>query len=239
MGEKWPRILPKVATSTLLLGSFTCRKTRHGTDGFTSPPKEGVLRIFRPKNPTASAWFEPANLGTKGQHATSRPPKPQWRISCNNYVKKGFFSQFQVVWLLCGKNEEIYGKVQSAHSMIWPLFYEISLRMQLKAFESWVLFLAKRAALWFLIVLQAPDINNCVNCGNGQLGLYCLLIGFHSCCLKILVVWCLTLILLTWRIWWVPNNANKWQMGFNSTFKALIVLGLLSKAHISSAYNET
>ena len=39
--------------------------------------KEGVLRIFFAlKNPTASAGFEPANLGTKGQHATSRPPKP-------------------------------------------------------------------------------------------------------------------------------------------------------------------
>jgi len=49
---------------------------RHGTDGFTSPPKEGVLRIFfRPKNPKASAVFEPANFGTKGQHATPRPPK--------------------------------------------------------------------------------------------------------------------------------------------------------------------
>jgi hypothetical protein len=45
MGEKWPRILPKVATST----SFTCRKARHGTDGFTSPPKEGVLKIFSPQ----------------------------------------------------------------------------------------------------------------------------------------------------------------------------------------------
>ena len=50
---------------------------RHGTDGFISPPKEGVLRIFFAlKNPTASAGFEPANLGIKGQHATSRPPKP-------------------------------------------------------------------------------------------------------------------------------------------------------------------
>jgi len=50
-------------------------KLRHGTDGFTSPPKEGVLRIFfRPKNPTATAGCEPANSGTKGQHATSRPP---------------------------------------------------------------------------------------------------------------------------------------------------------------------
>jgi len=32
--------------------------------------------IFRLKNPTASARFEPANLGIKGQHASPRPPKP-------------------------------------------------------------------------------------------------------------------------------------------------------------------
>jgi hypothetical protein len=31
--------------------------------------------FFCPKNLTASAGFELANLGTKGQHATSRPPK--------------------------------------------------------------------------------------------------------------------------------------------------------------------
>ena len=50
---------------------------RHGTNGFTYLPKEGVLRVFLAlKNPTASAGFEPANVGNKGQHATSRPPKP-------------------------------------------------------------------------------------------------------------------------------------------------------------------
>jgi len=27
--------------------------------------------------------------------------------------------------------------------------------------------------------------------------------------------WDLTLILLTWRIWWAPNNASGWQMGFS------------------------
>ena len=32
----------------------------------------------------------------------------------------------------------------------------------------------------------------------------------------------LTFILLTWRIWWAPNNASKWQMGFNSAFKGLM-----------------
>jgi hypothetical protein len=48
---------------------------RHGIQSFTSLPKEGVLRvIFAMKNPTASAGFEPANLGSKGQQATSIKP---------------------------------------------------------------------------------------------------------------------------------------------------------------------
>ena len=33
----------------------------------------------------------------------------------------------------------------------------------------------------------------------------------------------LTFILLTWRIRWTPNNTSKWQMGFNSAFKGLIL----------------
>jgi hypothetical protein len=98
MGEKWPRILPKVTTSTSLLGSFTCRKARHATDSFTSPPKEGVLW----KNPTVSAGFEPANLGTKGQHATSRPPKPLF-----GYLKRNI-SQTFVLLFRCIKRSFIY-----------------------------------------------------------------------------------------------------------------------------------
>jgi len=41
-------------------------------------PSEGrrAEDFFALKNPTASAGFEPANVGTKGQHATPRPPKP-------------------------------------------------------------------------------------------------------------------------------------------------------------------
>jgi len=31
----------------------------------------------------------------------------------------------------------------------------------------------------------------------------------------------LTLILPTWRIWWAPNNASRWQLGFNLAFKWL------------------
>jgi hypothetical protein len=67
LGEKWPvnlacysdfhvnrRVLLHVAN------------LRHGTDGFTSPPKEGMLRIFSPEK---SDGFKPVILGTRGQHA--------------------------------------------------------------------------------------------------------------------------------------------------------------------------
>ena len=75
--ELWARncpvILPKFRLPLKFRDLLHAANLRHGTDGFTSPPKEG---FFRPKNPTASSGFEPANLGTKGQHATPRPPKP-------------------------------------------------------------------------------------------------------------------------------------------------------------------
>jgi hypothetical protein len=31
----------------------------------------------------------------------------------------------------------------------------------------------------------------------------------------------LTLILLTWGIWWAPNNASRWHMGINLAFEGL------------------
>jgi len=43
VGEKCPVILPKCITFRDLSHAV---KLRHGTDGFTSPPKEGVQRIF-------------------------------------------------------------------------------------------------------------------------------------------------------------------------------------------------
>jgi hypothetical protein len=39
-------------------------------------PLRGAEEFFALKNPAALARFEHANLGSKGQHATSRPPKP-------------------------------------------------------------------------------------------------------------------------------------------------------------------
>ena len=41
-------------------------------------------------------------------------------------------------------------------------------------------------------------------------------------CVRIFSAYLLTLILLTWRKWWTPNNTSKWQMEFNSAFKGFI-----------------
>ena len=89
---------------------------RHGTNGFTSFPKEGVLRIFFAlKNPTASAGFEPANLGTKGQHTTtSRPPKPL-SLSCTG-EKNGLGLEWRSISPVYRPQESLwfgYGEVMS------------------------------------------------------------------------------------------------------------------------------
>ena len=94
LGEKWRGISTESCDFHVTFRDpLHAVNLRHGTNGFTSLPKEGVLRIFSPwKNPTASAGFDPANLGTKGQHATFRPPKPL--IACGSFVHIETF-QFQ------------------------------------------------------------------------------------------------------------------------------------------------
>jgi len=43
-----------------------------------------------------------------------------------------------------------------------------------------------------------------------------------------------TLTPLTWRIWWAPNNASRWQMGFNSAFKGLNVRDTLQQTSVAT-----
>jgi hypothetical protein len=62
---------------------------RHGTDGFTSPPKEVVLLIFITlKNPSTSVGIEPANLGST---LTTSPPKSTSCIVVLRISKRNFF----------------------------------------------------------------------------------------------------------------------------------------------------
>jgi hypothetical protein len=53
----------------ILQGSLTCVMSGHGAAGFTSTPKEVVLRIFIDfKYPSSSAGVEPVNCGSIGKH---------------------------------------------------------------------------------------------------------------------------------------------------------------------------
>ena len=81
-GTTWARngrwILPENARLPRnIQGSFTCHKSTTW-DRRLYFPSEGrrAEDFFALKNPKASVGFEPANLCTKGQHATSRPQKP-------------------------------------------------------------------------------------------------------------------------------------------------------------------
>jgi hypothetical protein len=82
VGKKWPMNFAwNARLPRSIQGSLTCRKaTTWGRRNYF--PYEGTrAEDFKTKkNLTASAGFEPANMGTKGQHATSRPPKPLYHV---------------------------------------------------------------------------------------------------------------------------------------------------------------
>ena len=103
----------KSPTSTNIQGSFTCRKsTTWDRRLYFLSEGRHVEDFFALKNPTVSVWFEPANLGTKGQHATSRPPKPP---SLHGWYCK------QIIGFLCSRNNSIKSPALAAGSLTEPM----------------------------------------------------------------------------------------------------------------------
>jgi hypothetical protein len=71
-GENRSLISPTTSTSTVHVGGifYMPANLRHGTDGFTSPTKEGVLRNFSPsKIRRLRPGLNPRTLGSNGQNA--------------------------------------------------------------------------------------------------------------------------------------------------------------------------
>ena len=78
--ECCPVILPKWRLPRHLGIFYMPQIYDMGPTALLSLRRKTCWGFFVLKNPTASAGFEPANLGTKGQHATPRPPKPLIRV---------------------------------------------------------------------------------------------------------------------------------------------------------------
>jgi hypothetical protein len=76
-GEKWQLNFAYEYLYHTSMDLLTSRKIlRHGTDGFTYPPKEVVLRIFIAlKIPSLSARFETSNVGFNGKHDNHYTPE--------------------------------------------------------------------------------------------------------------------------------------------------------------------
>jgi hypothetical protein len=70
MGEKWPIKFSLHCDFHRNCGGFLHgAKLQHGTDGFTSSPKEGMLRIFLPEKSDGFSRVLTHELGYRGQHA--------------------------------------------------------------------------------------------------------------------------------------------------------------------------
>jgi hypothetical protein len=60
------------------------------TDGFTSPPKEVMLRIFITlENLLSSAVFEPTNIGSNGKHDNNQTTEGDFLGACMRTDREG------------------------------------------------------------------------------------------------------------------------------------------------------
>ena len=91
MGEKLPRILPKVATSKSLLGSFTCRKfTTWDRRLYFPSVGRRAEDFFARKIRRLRPGLNPRTRVPEASTLTSRPPKPQIGASSWFYYKEIF-----------------------------------------------------------------------------------------------------------------------------------------------------
>jgi len=149
MGKKLPRILPKVATSTSLLGSFTCRKFTTW-DRRLYFPSEGrrAEDFFARKIRQLQLGLNPRTRVPKASTLTSRPPKPL----IVRWVEK-FYEQSLVI-IKCSLSaiagssniKPIFDFCHMLQGIWWPIFAQASLILVLSSCSvidsgwTWTLF---------------------------------------------------------------------------------------------------
>jgi hypothetical protein len=144
-----------------------------------------------------SKWQEKRKGETVGLHPHPHPPPPQrWR---------------QIYIRLYGRQSRLRAGIRRAlHEFrTYTSYFVCNICLERKNCGRFY----EKNALWFCKI-------------NIQYHFYTqyeLVINIsYVCFLVVFILNCdITLILLTWRIWWAPNNASRWQMGLNSAFKGL------------------
>jgi hypothetical protein len=83
-GEKWPLNFADESyrARRVLLHAVDLR---HGTDGFTSPPKEGVLRILSPLKSIVLGRVWTRDVGSSGKHANHYTADFEIKICYNQF----------------------------------------------------------------------------------------------------------------------------------------------------------
>ena len=167
-GTTWARngrwILPENARLPCnIQGSFTCCKSTTW-DKRLYFPSEGKCAedFFALKNPMASAGFEPANLGTKGQHATSRPPKPLG-TKVNAYLHLST-AAIKHVWILPCLTHMVWWFIKHRHNLQVFMFSQWSC-------ETWHSVTSSHGIVLFItsqygVALVPANMAQCVLPGN-------------------------------------------------------------------------
>ena len=95
MGEKLPRILPKVATSTSLLGSFTCRKFKWDRRLYFPSEGRSAEDFFARKIQRLRPGLNPRTRVPEASTLTSRPPN----IECIYLLDFSRHVRTVIIWI--------------------------------------------------------------------------------------------------------------------------------------------
>jgi hypothetical protein len=118
MDEKWPvKFSQTIRLPRNCWFLLHAAKLRHGTDGFTSPPKEGMLRIFsseksdgfgrdRTREASMLTTRPPKSLSTHvsnrmKKHLISKLRTFIWNIERTNWMKKNEILAFEILHSVC------------------------------------------------------------------------------------------------------------------------------------------
>ena len=153
---------------------------RHETNGFTSLPKAGVLRFFSPwKFRRLRPGLNPSNLGTKGQHADSRPP-----MLLDGTLTNEYFRSINVYCLLIKHKIHVSLSLKPyryfQHAMNYVFFLLRHMRVYIRKLHRLRLITAGQPSSWAITSASVDSVINLTHCHEQLMELCHILIGGNA-----------------------------------------------------------